>query len=756
MFLPALLSIIFVFAGNSVQQGKLNGHVTDAETRESLIGVNIYIPETKQGAVSDEYGNFSISKIEAGIYTIRVSYVGYKELLISDVIIKSNRITNLPVALNQVSIKGEGVTVTAGFFQNSERQPVSSVSFNNEEIRRSPGSGGEISRILQALPGVASSGETSQDIFVRGGSPTEVNFYIDNIAIPSIKHFQEQNGASNGPIGLVNTELVREIEFSTGGFGAQYGYVMSGVGEISYRQANRERILGNVDMTMAGFGATFEIPDFDKKGSWLVSGRRSYLDVIADAINAGGAPSYSDIQVKYHRDLGKNDKLTFLTIFGASQFVNDEDEANETGSLQVVDVSRNQFTSGLNWQHVWGNNGYSNTSISFTNSKDNTQVTDLERDILETDMNINQQEVTLRNVNFHRFNREMNLNYGLESKYQSGNFDYAFASFINFGNEVVPPRSINQSVDGVQSAAFATFGYKPIQALTIQTGIRVNHSSFNDKVTFAPRISARYEISPRLSLHAAAGIYHQRLPLYYLSQAESIRKLDETQARHFIVGLDYMLTASTKMTVEFFDKAYTKVPVLPADSVNANPQFVPDGFGFYETLESRGKGYARGIDVLIQKKLAENFYGGINASFLRAQYTDHLGKTQNRDFDVQTLFSVIGGYRPSKYWEFSARWSFVGARPYTPAYEAASVAANSLILDLANFNSEHLPAFHSLYTRFDRRFFWKKVTFTTFMEIWNTYNRENVIGLYYNKADKKVDEGIGFTFLPVGGFKLEF
>lgn len=143
--------------------------------------------------------------------------------------------------------------VTAGFFESSERQPVSSVSFNNEEIRRSPSAGGEISRVLQALPGVASTDETSQDILVRGGSPNEVSFYIDNIVIPSIKHFQEQNGTSNGPIGIVNTELVRKIEFSTGGFGVQYGYVMSGVGEIAYRDANRKPVLGNVDMSMAGY-----------------------------------------------------------------------------------------------------------------------------------------------------------------------------------------------------------------------------------------------------------------------------------------------------------------------------------------------------------------------------------------------------------------------------------------------------------------------------------------------------------------------
>lgn len=756
MMIYTFIAAFIFFTSGIRQQGKLNGNVIDADTKESLIGVNIYLPATQQGSVTDEYGNFSIPTIEAGIYTVKISYIGYKEILISDVVIKSNRITNLPVELQQTTIEGEGVTVTAGFFATSERQPVSSVSFNNEEIRRSPGSGGEIARVLQGLAGVASVGETSQDIFVRGGSPTEVNFYIDNIAIPSIKHFQEQNGTSNGPIGLVNTELVREIEFSTGGFGAQYGYVMSGVGEISYREANRERILGNVDLSMAGFGGTFEIPDPDKKGSWLVSGRRSYLDIIADAINAGGAPTYSDIQVKYLRDLGKNDKLTFLTIYGESQFVNNEEDAIESGLLQLTDVQRKQFTSGLNWQHIWGSKGYSNTSFSYTQSKDITNLDNLESDLDEVNFLIKQHEMTLRNVNFYRFSKMLNLTYGLESKIQIGDFDYHFSESYTFANVFTPAYQVNQDVTGTQSALFTSLGYSPIQALTLQGGIRINHSSFSSKVTVAPRFSARYEFSPRFSVHAAAGIYQQRLPLFYLSQSENNKKLDEMQARHLIVGFDYMLTASTKLTIELFDKAYSNVPVLPSDSLNATPEYIPDSFGLYEAIQARGTGYARGIDFMIQKKLAENFYGGINASFIRAQYEDQLGRTQNRNFDVQTLVTLIGGYRPSKYWEFSARWSFVGARPYTPANATASVAADRLILDYSRYNSERLPAFHSLYTRFDRRFFWEKFTFTTFMELWNTYNRENVFAVYYNKTDKTIDNAIGFTFLPVGGFKLEF
>ncbi len=755
MFLPVLFFAFSLMFSVSKQQGKLSGTVTDADTKEPLVGVNIFIPETQQGAVSDLDGNFSIEKMESGIYTVRVTYVGYREQLFSDVIIKSNRITSLPIQLVSSPIEGEGVTVTAGFFATSERQPVSSVSFNNEEIRRSPGAGGEISRVLQALPGVASTGETSQDIFVRGGSPNEVSFYIDNIAIPSIKHFQEQNGTSNGPIGIVNTELVREIEFSTGGFGAQYGYVMSGVGEISYRDANRERVLGNVDMSMAGFGGTFEIPDFDKKGSWLVSGRRSYLDLIADAINAGGAPRYSDAQVKYVRDLGKKDKLTVLGIFAASSFLTDEEEANETGSLETVTVGRNQFTAGLNWQHLW-KGGYSNTSVSFTNRTDDTETFNIQNQVREADFDNQIQEITVRNVNFFRLNSSINVNFGVESAYQHGDFVYKFASTRNTLGQLTPARSVNTKVEGVQSALFGGLGISPIQPLMIQAGLRVNHSSFNDEISLAPRLSARYQLTERWSVHAAAGIYHQRLPLYYLSQNESIRKMEEAQSRHFIVGTDFMLTTSTKLTIEWFDKAYSNMPVLPADSLNSSPQFVFDGFGFYDKLEARGTSYARGIDVMIQKRLAENFYGGINLSYMRAQYTDHLGVERNRDFDVQTLFSVIGGYRPNKNWEVSARWSYVGARPFTPANESESIQQNTLILDYSRFNGERLPAFHSLYLRFDRRFFFKKTTMVIFTELWNTYNRENEIGLFYNKVDQQVDRAIGFTFLPVGGFKLEF
>ncbi|TNE71701.1 TonB-dependent receptor [bacterium] len=748
--------LLGIWTSDSFSNGKLSGSVHDSETKEALIGVNVLVVETSQGAVSDIDGDFSIPKIEAGIYTVKLSYVGYKDILVSDVIIKPNRITQLPVELLSSPIEGEGVTVTAGYFANTDKQAISSVSFNNEEIRRSPGAGGEISRVLQSLAGVASTGESSQDIFVRGGSANEINFYIDNIAIPSIKHFEMLNGTSNGPIGLVNTELVREIEFSTGGFGAQYGYVLSGVGDIKYREANKERFLGNIDMSMAGFGGTFEIPDVDHKGSWLISGRRSYLDIIADAINAGGAPRYSDIQGKYHRKLGKSDEIIILGVAGASHFGNDEEDATELGTLQIVDVNHSQATIGANWQHIWGSLGYSNTSISFTRSDDNTSDFNLDTQDKSFDFDIVQDELTLRQVSFLKFNKEWNVTFGAETKWQQGDFSYDFTATRNTEGVIDPAVSINQEISGVQSAGFISVGYAPFTNLSLNLGGRINHNSFNNQLSVEPRFAAKYDLTTKWNVHAALGWYHQRLPMYFLSQSEANRKLDETQARHIIIGSDYMLTESTKLTVEFFDKYYTSVPVLPADSLYASPQFVPDAFDFLESLEARGTASSRGVDIMIQKKLAENFYGGINLSFYRARYTDHLGVERNRIMDVQSLFSVIGGYRPNKNWEFSARWSYLGSRPYTPANETQSLAYNSLILDNSKYNEERLPAFHSLYVRFDRRFFFNKITFVTFMEIWNAYNRTNDLGIYFNKTDQKIDDLPGFTFLPIGGFKLEF
>ncbi len=224
--LKVFIKIIFVYSlcfTNTNYVGLLKGQVFNAENQLPLAGSNIFINGTDIGTISDEKGLFIINDVPQGYYNISVSYIGYEIQTTNDIWIRPNANEFLKIFLNPKVLNLESITVENEYFSKSTINEYSSVSFNNDEIRRAPGAGQEVTRILNRLPSVASVGENRQDMMVRGGGPTENGFIIDNIPIPSVSHFQQSDGRSNGPIGIINTDMVESLEFYANGFSSTYG-----------------------------------------------------------------------------------------------------------------------------------------------------------------------------------------------------------------------------------------------------------------------------------------------------------------------------------------------------------------------------------------------------------------------------------------------------------------------------------------------------------------------------------------------------
>jgi hypothetical protein len=737
------------------EPGEIRGRISDSGTGEALAGVNVMLQNTTTGTVSGSDGTYIISGVKPGVYIVEVRLIGFETRFMTDVVVSSNRKTYLDIPMAETVIEGQEVTVTGGYFSGAVKDP-GLVSFNPEEIRRSPGAAQELSRVLMALPSVASRGESSQDMMVRGGSPIENGFIIDNIQVPGVSHFRGANGISYGPIGIVNTELVSNLDFYSGGFSARYGDRLSSFSEVSYREGTRNGFRGDAAINMAGFGLNLEKGIAGGKGSLLVSSRRSYLDLIADAINAGGAPAYSDAQVKVSYDLSKNHRLSVLNIYGNSFFDQDAEAAKEIGDGYYLSSLDRQNTFGANLRSLW-KGGFTNTSLSHSFNKNEFKRFLLANDARIVDMDQRLDEVRLRSVSVWEIARNASLEAGIDAAYESGSYTYFFAADVNRVGQATPEFRRNNTLTGITGGAFASLIVQTKSGLKLTGGMRAESNSYNNNIYIAPRLSAVYALSPIWNLSASAGVFHQTLPRYLVSQNENLASLDNTRARHLIAGTDFLISADTRISVEFFDKQYTNAPVLPSNNTSSDPAWVLDGAaGFYDALNGNGNAWARGIEVLVQKKLAVNFYGMVSASYFRTRYEDFNGKWRDRDFDNRTLFSVIGGYRPGKNWELSARWTYLGRRPTTPLELAASESANLTRLDAASYNTDQLPAFHSMYLRGDRRFFYNKTSLVVYLELWNAYNRQNVNERFWNQNTQNVDNAYQFSLLPVMGAKFEF
>ena len=248
--------IIFIFCSSigSYAAGTVKGRVFNVKNNEPVPFASILIFETTKGVVTDVDGNFEIADVAPGFYKIRVSAVGFKTYFSESFKITKATGANILVPLEEDNINIEEVVVRPSFFTKREESPVSLRTIGIDEIEKNPGGNRDISKVIQSYPGVASTPAFRNDIIVRGGGPSENKFFIDGVEIPNLNHFATQ-GASGGPVGIINVDFIREVNFYSGAFPASRGNALSSVLEFSQREANEKLkfrgTLGASDLALA-------------------------------------------------------------------------------------------------------------------------------------------------------------------------------------------------------------------------------------------------------------------------------------------------------------------------------------------------------------------------------------------------------------------------------------------------------------------------------------------------------------------------
>ena len=745
MAMKYVIISLILFQSLSLSEGTISGNIIDETNQLPLEGANISVVGTIKGVISDKNGDFLISELENGFYSISVSYMGYESKFVADIWVRDNAYEFLKIELNPAIINYEGVMVTQSYFSKTSVDQYNSISFNNDEIRRAPGSGQEISRILNALPSVASVGENRQDMLVRGGGPTENGFVIDNIHIPSISHFNTPDGRSNGPIGMINTEMVDDIEFFSNGFPAEFGNKLSSYGNISYRDGKKDSLAGNVSIGMGGAGSLIEgslLHDVTFIGSY----RRSYLDLISDAINAGGGlPSYDDLQGKLKYSPSHYDAFTILLVNGNSLYERKKEESISAGEDTYGNVKNKQNTIGLGHRHIWNQNAYSNTSVSI--SKQNADATFYENqsDTISLSTNDIFRTFSARQINHVQFNKILSSAFGFEIQNRNLEYDF-FLNNVNSKNAVLV--SNLSSFISIKSILF--------RKVLISIGSRFNWNDFEREILIAPRINVDFSFSKGWgNIIINSGRYYQNPPEKYLSVIEE-NNLESINTTQHSLTYEKLITSSTKFSMSVYEKKYNNAPMMERNQIFTDPTFLLDQLRTYRNIVSNGKAKTTGVELLFEKKRATNFYGLIGGTIYKSTYHDQLGVKRNRNNNYEYLFNIVGGYRPSSSWEISLRWSLFGGRPYTKIDLVNSNLDDEEVLFYNEFNRSRTPIYHNLFLRYDRR---KKVKYgniITYIELWNAYNRKNIETYFWSREKQDILETAYFSFIPVGGIEIEF
>jgi hypothetical protein len=739
------------------KSGSLKGVVLDAETGAPLAGASVQIVGTQRGIATDPRGEFRIAVIPVGSYAIRINSIGYDPLTQTDVIIRAGRATSLEAKLFVRLIEVEGQTVDAGYFNDAPTEPTSSTRFSAEEVRRAPGSAGDVSRIMFSLPSVAKVNDQVNNLIVRGGSPTENSFYLDNIEIPNINHYP-LFGTSGGPISLINTDFVKDVTFSAGGFSAAYGDRLSSVMSLSFREGNRDEVDLQTDLNFAGFGVIGEGPIKKERGSWLLSVRRSYLDLLVDAIGTGVVPRYSDYQGKLVYDLSPRHQISALGVLGVDYINFDREDAIDEGNVTDGWSDGYEYAVGANWRFLWDHNGYSNTSLSYlaTRIKANYFETSTGKELVR--QNNLDGSAQLRNVNFYRINDHHEIEFGIDAKYELDNFDHYASDYTGFFGDSIPPLVIDDQIHSPKLGGFFSYIVQPLNRLSLTLGARYDYYDYTGNGAISPRTALSYRLSDRIKLNAAFGVYNQTLPIVLLSQQESNRYLKDPQAFHYILGFEQMLTDNTRLRIEGYYKWYRNFP-MSADEPQLfiiDEMIYSNYFFYHPNLRDNGKARSYGVEATVQKKLKAGVYGLLSGAWFRSQYRDLNNVWRNRVFDNRVILSAEGGYKPNEKWDFSLRWVFAGGAPYTPLDLDASRSINRSVYDQSRVNESRYSDYHSLNLRVDRRFNFTSSNMIIYFSVWNAYNRSNVASYYWNENERKPDEIMQWSLLPIFGIEFEF
>lgn len=670
------------------QSGTITGYVTDSKTGEPLAGVNVIVNELKGvGSSTDLKGRFKIMA-PVGSYSIKASLMGYQPVVKTDVIATAGGENHIVVRLSESPVELGQVTVTPDYFEKAAvENNLSTVVLGSEEVKRSPGSAQDFQRILQAMAGVSFTTDQTNELLIRGGAPDENLTVLDHMEIHSTNHYPNQYN-SGGPINMINVELIEDVQFSTGGFISKYGDKSSSVMSITTREGTRESLLrGNLNLSMAGYGAIFEGRINGDAGSWLISARNSYVDLVAGSFGLTAIPKYYDLQSKVVYDLSSVNKISFSGIYGHDLIYIEGDPGTvnmrlaggrDTVDVYNVDVRQHQYAAGVTLESKWSDKLVSFVTISDNNYNSGTYVTS---DFTERNYNtggkvantniLNRRDIyredsdngeTAVNSEFiWNANRVNEVSFGGTMKFihfrsvESAGADVARYDLNSDGvfdaTVTLPPVSLNYDFPFPEQ--YKAYGYVNdkirtlSERLVLNLGLRYDYMSYSGNGDVSPRLSASYYILPgEMGVSLSYGKYFQTPALPYFGdryQSEINRCLVSSEADHYVLGVEYLPAAGMKIDIEGYYKRYSRLPVS-----EAFVHFFDRTFRS-EKILNIGREDVYGIDLFVQQKLVQDIYGTIAFSRMFSKFYDPRmgmeGKTFTSDYDFPYVATVIAGKR---------------------------------------------------------------------------------------------------------------
>lgn len=760
-----LLSIAFltqIFAQISEKpKGVITGRVTERTTGQPVASAKIKIAGKAETA-ADEDGNYRL-EIAPGVYDVQISAVNFNAIIKNQIGVTGNRNTLLNVELDVTT--RETVEVRSEIFAENAEQPVSNATLNREEIRQTPGSGGDPLRVINSLPAVSAASGEFADLIVRGGAADENLTFIDNVPVTDFTYFTDRyDGGRGGRAAILAPDIFERAEFSAGGFGSRYGGKLSSMLDVNLREASRERVQAVIFADSGTAGGSLDVP-LGEDGSWLFSARRSYIDVALDVAGIAeqgiiGYPRTLDFTNKLIYDLDPNNKLSVSVLNFFENFDQTDEQAfnidRRTDRFRLKRTSQ-RFILGATLSSVIGTKNFGQTTFWITGAHNDGSFYLPATDVLQRARDLRESQVGIKREARAAISEKTRLDFGGGIYFDQADY-FTFENAGRFYSPLeeefnAPTRLSRLKLDTeVSGYGYAQATWRAAPRLTVTPGIRLDSYGVTGEVLASPRIAARFDATPKIGLTFAAGVYRQPPSLYALSLTPENRDLKTQTAAHLIGGVEWLVREDLRVRFEAYRKSYTDLIIEP---IRPTQNFAASG-NYFNT----GSGTASGFEISVQKALTGFLSGQASYGFIRSQRRFAAdGALFPSDFERPHQLTLIGITRFFGV-SLAAKYRVASGLPYTRRTAVRIQPGSSFFIQRIaaeqDINALRLPNFASLDVRAEKRFEFKRWSFAPYLDYFNITNHDSIVQPnyeFYRRTPEFLHEN---QRLPIFGMRIEF
>jgi hypothetical protein len=771
-----LLLIMSINLAIAQSRQVVTGFVTDKITSLPIQFANVSILNSQPliGAKTDSLGMFILSNIPIGRYDIKISFIGYNDRIVREVLVVAGKQSQLDIALEESLIQLNEVVIRPTLNKQKSLNPFATVSarmLSVEEASRYAGGFDDPARLASAFAGVASN-NSNNGIVVRGNAPRHLQWRMEGVEIPSPNHFNDLRSFGGGTLTALSAQMLANSDFLTGAFPAEYSNALSGVFDMNLKKGNIEKTERTIQLGLIGLESSQEGP-FKKggKSSYVYNYRYSTLGLLAPLLPDGASSiTYQDLSFKLNFPTKKGGIFSVWGLWFSDGAKNnpkkDSTDRKYYDDSQEDKIKMMTGAFGLNHKIFLKNNAYIQTALAATSNETNWETKVL---------NQSEQLVPFSNIlnNNSDFVFSTFLNKKISSKHTNRtgfrvrflNYDLQLNRAANVGAS--PLEIVNASGNSILSSAFTNSSISLPSGLKLNVGITTQHFSLNNNYSIEPRMALTQNIGEKHILGLAYGL-HSRIESLYMYYNNSLttgqkavnKNLDLTKAHHVVLSYAWSITDILHLKLEPYFQQLYNVPVMAGTSFSA-VNFQSDWF-FAEKLINKGEGRNFGLDVTLEKYMSKGFYNMATASIFESKYKGGDGVWRNTRFNKNYVINLIAG----KEWKvgkskqntfnLNGRVTFQGGDRFSPIDMEATRARKTIVYDETSAYSIQSDPIMNVHLTLAYRKNKLKSSKEIALKIVNLTQQADFFGYQYNFKTKGVDKDEEIILLPNLSYKMFF